>query len=231
MGEKASFIGFSSSNFNKLFKKEFKFIWLPVALLKLPKCQPGKVFIVDCCLHAVVNSSLLRLMLIKSVKENKIVLQPKPPIKAPMLIRLRCSLEDFIKDMGKLKESIGSPTLFPSPGDSWVSHVEPWRIFLSHVLSPTEKIIGPLEKIPIALSKSIMRSLIEDMLAHLCTDNLNIVGSAEWNLAYLMLALKEKVRKVMLLIGNELVISETYAKNIFENENVYKLIIKTLQLN
>ena len=80
---------------------------------------------------------------------------------------------------------------------------------------------------PLTLSRSIIRSLIEDMLVQLCIDNLS-VENIKWDLAYLMLALKEAERRAMLLVGDKLIASEAYARNIFENENIYNLIINTL---
>jgi len=228
MNENALFIGFSINNYNRLLETGFKFIWIPVALLQVPKCQPKKMFIVDCCFHAIANSVLLRLILIKSLKKNKIMLHSTSNVNVPLLKRLRCSPQDFIKDLKELKKSIDeSAILFSSFKNSWVECIEPWRIFLSHVLSPTEKIIGPLEKMPLTLSRSIIRSLIEDMLVQLCIDNLS-VENIKWDLAYLMLALKEAERRAMLLVGDKLIASEAYARNIFENENIYNLIINTL---
>jgi len=219
------FIEVSERSIRKVISKGYELLWLPVALLKIPISE--EVFVIDCHIHAITNSPLSRLLLIKKINEKRLKILTKPSVQAPKLERLRCSLERLVEDLEQLQRSVSSPTSPISPERSWTEYLEPWRIMLSHVLSPIKQVLGPLEKISSPISGSILRSLIEDMLSQLRIYELK-GGNVKWINVHLLSGICEKRKEVKLLIGNKLIKSEVHAKYIFEVPEVYNSVFSAL---
>jgi hypothetical protein len=197
------------------YNSDILLVWMPVAIFKL-SCNPRSTYITDCFISPILRSGLARLLLTRKVKE-RIELRPAPSteLSIKVLSHRDCTPKDFLDQLRSLYRSLSKS--YESGG--WSTYTEPSRLALAHIISPVKWILGPMEKLSDIVPKSIIRSLIEDMIKTLCIDR-DKVDVIEWDNAYLLLAIDKNKRKTYLLINNKVINSETYSRFIFKVDEV-----------
>ena len=195
-------------------------VWMPTALFKIVGCSKD-YFMTDCLIAPTIKSSLARLLLTRKVS-RKIKLQINPPmINARIHKHLACNPDNFIVDLKNLYNSVTSEH---EEGGGWSQYIEPGRLALAHVLSPIKWILGPMENLKGVLSKSILRSMIQDMLHTLCIDR-DDISINEWIKAYVLIAIDEESEQTYLVMGKKIIESNVYARFIFRTPEIRNLII------
>jgi len=195
-------------------------VWMPTALFKIIGCSKD-YFMTDCLIAPTIKSSLARLLLTRKV-DRKIKLQVNPPmINARIHKHVACNPDNFIVDLKNLYNSVTSEH---EEGGGWSQYIEPGRLALAHVLSPIKWILGPMENLKGVLSKSILRSMIQDMLHTLCIDR-DDISINEWIKAYVLIAIDEESEQTYLVMGKKIIESNVYARFIFRTPEIRNLII------
>lgn len=195
-------------------------VWMPTAIFKIVGCSKD-YFMTDCLIAPTIKSSLARLLLTRKVN-RKIKFQINPPmINAKIYNHIACDSDAFIKDLKSLYDSVVSKH---EEEGGWSQYIEPSRLAFAHVISPIKWILGPMENLKGVLSKSVLRSMIQDMLHALCIDR-DDVGISEWIKAYVLIAIDEENEQTYLVMGKKIIESNVYARFIFRTPEIRNLII------
>jgi len=207
----------------KVLERKFKdkvLVWMPIALFRISGCRKD-YFMTDCFIAPTIKSSLARLLLTRKVNQKIEFLINPPMVKAKIYEHVACDANAFITDLKNLYNSITSKG---EEEGGWSQYVEPSRLALAHVISPVKWILGPMENLKGALSRSIFRSMIEEMLHSLCIDK-DDVSVKDWMKAYTLIAIDEENERVYLVMGKKVIESEVYARFILRRPEIRNLII------
>jgi len=208
-------------------RKDYEFLWWAVGLFKLVDCGFEGYYLTDCFICGLSRSVRPRLLLTMRLGKN-IEVQPTPPVQAVRTPRYGCTLEEYSRDLRELWALVaGSDERKPLERESWSHSISPERLALAHTLSPTKWVLGPMEKISISISSSVVVSLIKGMLEELCVERGPPI--ATWIPAYILLAVSRERKRVEVLFMNKKRRSSVLEKFLFEDPRVYSEISSILK--
>jgi len=205
-------------------------MWIPSAILEIPQCRAGEMFLVDCCLSTKIRNPFLRILLIKKMPK-KFELSLSPPIEAPRLEPGMCTEFDIVNDFNTVYSNLSRGELgdldkiveyFTKPKDLKIKVV---TIPLLGIRRKTYVI--PARRI-FETSRRIAMSSVEEVTRRLC------VGSPRMypvrvTQAYVLGVVDPFKKSVDLVIGKKVISSSSHFTAMFSIPELEDMVSRVIQ--